>query len=412
MTKNQATKHVVVTIIAMIIMVLLGQTTAVAAEQYPVRKPVQKIGSTQFGIHSFHSQPEIPAGAFRMNCFPTWGMMNPQQGKYDWKAMDTYLSQVESWGYKDILFSLCGTPKWAGKKLSNPTLVPHFGDGASAAPRNIKYWQQFVNRFAKRYADRLTSIEVWNEATSLYQWQGTPKEMAIMTNRVYKIFKRENPNITIISADVQTGQPGWVKRFFPPYIKELKKRNWPIDAVAFHTYSGADLNEREGMLKYIHSLLIENKIPKKIPVWDTEVNYIGNFTPQQVQKRVARTFLDSWRYGIKRTYWYVWTSVDSTDVWGIPTRPGSPATEAYKRIVSWTKNSRLEKCTTTKNNVVSCSFKNKTGKNFMIVWQREENKTNLYTVPNQYTQQCFFETGTCESIVGKISITDTPTKVI
>jgi len=393
-----------------LILTLFSAGVANAVKTKPTSQSQIVISDTRFGIHSFFDKPGVSAGTMRMNCHPTWEQMNPSRGVFSWTEMDAYLSKVETWGYKDILFTICGTPAWAATKPNDPTKIPYFGE-QGASPPAMSYWKQFVTSFIKRYGKRLDAIEVWNEATSLWQWQGTPKQMAQMTNIVYKIARKEAPHLKIVSANIQTGQPGWVDRFMPEYARELAKLGWPIDVIAFHTYSGADLTQRTSMLKYVHRLLKTHKVPQNIPVWDTEVNYIGSFTDTQSATRVARTFLDSWRYNIERTYWYVWTSLGSTNTWGIPTEPNSAATLAYNTIVSWTLNSRMQKCVE-KTNSVSCNF-TRGRKSFSIAWAKTEGTTAEVTANRKQTMVCQLQSSTkcSKNPTKKVLVNSTPTLI-
>jgi polysaccharide biosynthesis protein PslG len=387
-----------------------------AKKKKPKPKPprtarvVTGVSGSVFGIHSYQGKPGVPAGTFRINCHPLWRDMNPAQGVYDWTEMDQLLALVESYGYTNIIFSMCGTPEWAAKQpLPQPSVQQYYGPYSSAAPSNMSYWRDFVTALAKRYRGRIDAYEVWNEATSKYLWQGTADEMAEMTSIAYKAVKAADPRTVVVGANSQTvEQPGWFKSFFPAYMSGLKARGWPVDAVAIHTYAGAQgsrpadpmsvlVKRRPAMLQIVVETIAASKVPSRVELWDTETNYMGRFNTATQQTLLAHTYLDSWRFGIRRTYWYAWTL--APDKWlGVPMRPGDPSVTAYARLVSWTEGSKLVGCTQKKQLVV-CDFK-KSRKTFQIAYLLRYSGSTSFT-PARTNRQCLLTSSSCRSVKKK-----------
>ena len=173
-------------------------------------------------------------------------------------------------------------------------------------------WRQFVRAFVSRYADRISAYETWNEATSPYLWQGKPDEMAQMTKILHTAVQELDPTAKVVSANSQMGeQPAWFDSFFPRYMRGLASRGWPVDALSVHTYSGnpahsdALLRRPEELDHFVESVSTQG-VPRARRVLGHRDELPRGGRSRTQQALVARSFLDSWRHGIRRTYWYMW----------------------------------------------------------------------------------------------------------
>lgn len=332
--------------------------------QLPGVRRVGRIAESSFGIHSYAGAPGLSAGTFRLACAPTWNKVQLTEKTFNWASVDDMLNRVRSYGYSDVLFSFCGTPGWAAKKpLPRPDVQPYWGKYGSAAPAKMTYWRDFVTKFVARYHSRISAYEVWNEATSPYLWQGTPAEMAQMTRILHDVVRSLDPTADVVSANSQTvEQSAWFNSFFPKYMRALATRGWPVDAVSIHTYAGApDTTPAEGLRKRVVSLrevvaaMKKARVPSRIELWDTETNYLGRARSRSYQQAlVARTYLDSWRFGVTRTYWYMWTKERNSWL-GVQMRRGAPGVQAYNTLASWTRNATFRGCLQ-KKGYQSCRF--------------------------------------------------------
>lgn len=85
--------------------------------------------------------------------------------------------------------------------------------------------------------------------------------------------------------------------------------------------------------------------PATIPIWDTELNYglagPGDIPAQKIKGQkaagwVVRTYMDDLRYGLARSYWYIWTQ-KPYPLLGIQAYPGPRPSRASSpsRTGSW-----------------------------------------------------------------------------
>ncbi|MFN8125147.1 MAG: hypothetical protein U0R64_01355 [Candidatus Nanopelagicales bacterium] len=341
-----------------------------------------KITPETFGIHSNVQKPGVSAGAFRMACTPLWRQVELGRHSYDWRRFDFMVNRAHAWGYSDIMYTFCGTPTWAGKSVSRPT-NEIFGPRSTSAPAKMSYYRDYVTAVVKRYKGRITSYQAWNEITSPQFFQGTAKQMAKMTKILNTVVAKYDPRATVVAASVQTHYDSYYQPMAPPYFKALKKLRWPVDVVAGHFYpagkGGPDT--RMQRIAMLQKDLRKYKKPRRVAMWDTEANFWTSVPSKGIKGKVrgkkaatflARNYLDTWRSGLKRSYWYIWTvGAQDLNFPGVQLRTGDPATTAYNRLAAWTVGSRFSKCKT-KGTLVRCSFRK--GSSFEIAFTTKGKK--------------------------------------
>jgi hypothetical protein len=188
--------------------------------------------------------------------------------------------------------------------------------------------------------------------------------MADLTARAHAIIKREQPGAVVVAAS--TGSR-WVKgftEFYPEYLEALGNVGWPIDAFSVHLYPTASgtPQDRAYLLGMMKTALRIAEAPAR-PIWETEINYgitsPGTNEPARaipdvdIPGYVARTYLDSLRYGVARSYWYAWTP--EYRLLGIQMWNGYAATRYYVTTRDWLVGSTFSGCSTA-GVVVLCNF--------------------------------------------------------
>lgn len=314
-----------------------------------------------FGNHPIVGTPEF-AGTVRLwDVSTSWNLIERRRGQYSWGALDREVAKAEAAG-QEVLLVLGGTPEWAAVAAAPG---PEFaGTGSSMPMTDPALFEDYVRAVVRRYGGRIAAYQIWNEANIAQFWRGTPELMADLTARASRIIKDAVPGATVVAAS--TGSR-WVKgftEFYPDYLAALKEFNWPIDAFAVHLYPLPDGTPRDRafLLGMMNTALTIAQAPP-LPIWETEINYgitnpgsgdAARFIPDgDIPGYVARTYLDSLRYGIARSYWYAWTP--EYRLLGIQMWNGYLATQAYARVRSWIVGSTFHGCSTD-GVVVQCNF--------------------------------------------------------
>ena len=330
------------------------------------------VTATLFGNHPIVGTPEF-AGTVRLwDVSTSWNQIERQRGRYSWGALDREVAKAEAAG-QQVLLVLGGTPEWAA--VAAAPGAEFAGPGSSMPMTDPSLFEDYVRAVVNRYGGRISAYQIWNEANISQFWRGTPELMADLTARAYPIIKQAVPGATVVAAS--TGSR-WVKgftEFYPDYLAALREFGWPIDAFAVHLYPlpGGTPRDRAFLLGMMKTALSIAQAPD-LPIWETEINYgitnpgsgdsARSIPEAEIPAYVARTYLDSLRYGIARSYWYAWTP--EYRLLGIQMWNGYLATQAYARVREWVIDSTFHGCSTS-GAVVQCNF-DRAGSPFYVAY--------------------------------------------
>jgi hypothetical protein len=297
---------------------------------------------------------------------------------------------------RKVLYVLGPTPSWAATRPSGP-------------PRRMADMQEFVSKVAQRYGDRIYAFEMWNEANLSHYYSGTPRQMARMTRAVRDTLDEEGVGWLLVAASTTVRIMSTLYRFYPSYLSELKRLDWPIDAFALHTYPrpGGAPDEHTAGVVLVKSMLDAAGAPE-LPILDTELNYgLGgldlpkrDIVPPDSGEYIAQTFLEALRLGLSSVEWYAWTALEYP-LLGLQMHPGTLQTNA-----SWTAIQHLlvgaafvgcaEQAA-----VILCGFE-RDGERFAVAYS-PSGTTFTVPLPSAWTTQCRLD-GPCSPVTGDVSV--------
>ncbi len=331
-------------------LVLAAGLAAVPAQAAPAPATTGgPVPDTAFGLHvpgiSQGTDPSVSYGSVRLwDSGVAWGQVEQKSGKFWWNGLDAAISNANSQNVK-ILYVLGSTPKWAASNTKQGTYP---NKGAASMP-SMKAWKSWVTAVTQRYADSIESYQIWNEANLTTFWQGTPKQMAQLTKEAAKIIRKNDPTAKVVAASSTVRLQSAYKKFFPAYLKELKKAGWPIDAVSVHLYppSTGTPASRADYIAQVKTDMSKAKVPAGKELWDTEINYgiAGpgskypdvNIEGPTAAAWVAQTYLDDIRLGVNRAYWYFWAP--NSNLVGIQTYDNTAGATALQAVKNWLNGS-------------------------------------------------------------------------
>ena len=331
---------------------------AVGLLAMPTTASAKTIGPEQFGLHvqtlGAGATPSASVSAVRLwDSGVRWDQIETSKGVYNWAALDRAVSAAERAGADEILYVLGSTPKWAASKFSNVDL---YGPGTASLPKKSSYYLKYAKAVAQRYKGRITSYQIWNEANTRSFYNGGKFDgwikLAALTKDASKAIRKIDKRADIVAASstVIPTPKFQTESFFFRYLRELKRQKASVDAISVHLYP---VNPKQGPDSRVASIAAVRKVMAKVglkkPLWDTEVNYGDRRNPanQVVPKPkkaatyVSRTYLDSARYGIARTFWYGWDinvlGITMSNPDGSPTRAGQAflTTREWLTAGSW-----------------------------------------------------------------------------
>ena len=369
---------------------LIGSTIAMAPAA-----SANPVPDVQFGMHvpaiANGERPNANTGAVRLwDSGVAWGQVQQKKNLFWWNGLDAAIASANAQNMQ-ITYVLGSTPKWAQK---NPKKGNYPYNGTGSANPKAKDWKRWVTAVAQRYGNSIDAYQIWNEANLADFYTGNPKQMAKLTRDAYRIIKRYDPTAKVVAASSTVRLEKAYKRFFPAYLKELRKMGWPVDAISVHTYPDGKGTPGD-RLKLIDQVLVDvkkAKVPDRIELWDTEVNYgikgPGKIRGQQIGGAqaadwTASTFLDSIMTGIDRTYWYYWFRPDGR--LGIILQDGTTGAVGYQTAYDWMVGS-FYSCTRGNANTPNVCQLGDAVDPEVVVWSNEG--VGTYTVPAGATEQC------------------------
>lgn len=343
--------------------------------------------------------PDIPVGAYRVwDNQATWSAIEQAQGQYNWTNLRNTINTAKANGVTDILMVLAGTPGWATDDPASGGLAGVL-PGAAGIPRDLTWWDNWVNAVVDNFGNDISAYQIWNEANLSTFSTATPAEMATLTKRAYDIIKRKDPSALVVAPSTGTRLAGPFKKWYPAYLRALRDQGWPVDVWAVHTYP-ASLGtpvDRAALAKMYAQVLRQGGAPN-LPVWDTENNFglkgPGPQNPdvdiegEKAGQWVARTYLDALDLNMSRVYWYRWEGPN--DLWGIQMFNGTVGALAYKTLYGWLVGATYNGCTTKRGNT-TCSF-TKDGKAFDVIYTQRGNQSTFRGLRG--SQVCMLN-GTC-----------------
>jgi hypothetical protein len=326
-----------------------------------------------FGLHAppdSGAAPSIPYGYLRLwDSGVSWAEMNPARNEFNFDKLAKAITVAQGKNAA-VLYVLGKTPTWAS------------GGSDSAPPKDMAYVREFIYAMCMKFGGTIASYESWNEGNLQTFWSGSPQQLADVTLAVNDAINTCKKNYAtpidprVFAASTGTRAEGAFANNFSLYLAALKQLNWPVDGYTVHSYPSAagGPDERIDGLAQFKTMLALNGAPTK-PIYDSEVNYgLAGLGQDHVDidestsaAYLSRTYIDSVRYGIASTFWFLWTDAYYSKL-GIQLTPASAVTQAaWTATQSWLVGGRMQRCGEFAN-VTMCQLTDGGGTLSTIAW--------------------------------------------
>jgi len=277
------------------------------------------------GIHPDFTKP-VPDEVTHVRIWDSgaaWCQIHVAPNSYDWTRLDELVAKCHG---KHITYVISGCPRWLAKYPNQPHAAPWLGSGSNSMPYDIEEFNKFVWNLATRYKGRISAYEVWNEpqlADFLYPYTNAQCNMlARMTSRAYQTIKTCDPLALVLAASVLARPSSGGMRRAKRYLKALKRRGWPVDAMTCHIYPeiGTGVHRWEWMLDKTVNKLKRMGAPRRL--WITESTY-GLLGPVIPEAKATQLINDT--YAIAGGRFIHWYAANRRDLGGMPiiTKQGS-----------------------------------------------------------------------------------------
>jgi O-antigen ligase len=125
-----------------------------------------------------------------------WDRIEASPGRFDWSEYDPIIDAVEATGNLRLVAVLMNTPGWARPANAAP-------DDPTAPPEFPASFARFAGEFARRYGDRIDTVQVWDEPNLFTNWGRLPPRAAEYTallSDAYHAIHAADPHVTVIAA--------------------------------------------------------------------------------------------------------------------------------------------------------------------------------------------------------------------
>lgn len=250
------------------------------------------------------------AGLIWIRGFPTFNVLEPERGRFEWQPADAFLATATEHGMK-----VCGLFLY-----STPWIPP----GAGHLPvRNLPAWAEYVSAVVNRYKDQVKHWEVWNETPNFIA-DGTAEDYARTVVAAYEAAKKADPSCQV-GLSIQSVNVHWIQQ-----VIAAGARNH-FDFIAVHPYEVLGLVESDGLEAQYMSIVptirkmlaASNPSRAQVPIWFTEIGYdAGHDEPGQASALV-KAFVLGIAQGVERIFWFEGIDGDSGPM-GLLRADGTP----------------------------------------------------------------------------------------
>ncbi len=167
-----------------------------------------------------------PLGAKHARMQAGWAKTERQRGVYDWSWLDVIVDDALAQSVQPWLQLSYGNPLYPGG--GGPTL----GDGVPTSPEALAAWDNWVRGTIRRFKNRVTEWEVWNEPEGSKKF--TVEEYTRFYLRTAAIIRAEQPAARIYALAFSSRQVAYAEGFLLG-VRAAGKLDL-IDAITFHAY--------------------------------------------------------------------------------------------------------------------------------------------------------------------------------
>ncbi len=323
----------------------------------------------------------------------SWRDLQPTEGAPNLAPLKAAVAHAKALGASEIMYTLGNTPKWAASDPNSKLGL--YGPGSNSHPARNSYYTDFLKAVATGVPG-ITSFQVWNEANLKDFYLGSPAQIAQLTKDARAALNSVGSGAALVAASTTVRAKGPVGKFGKAYGAAMRKAGaWKaVNAVSAHFYPPAKNgpSTRVSYMKTVKKYYKRYGAGRKA-LWDTEMNF-GDTRPYMKVKRqytgttaatyVARTFIDSMRYGVYRVFWYGWDiNVLGTDMISRGAdRSQTSGGKAFLETQDWMVGKTWLGCKV-KSKVTTCTLRAPNGTRQTI---RYASKTKSFKVPAGATQ--------------------------
>jgi polysaccharide biosynthesis protein PslG len=263
------------------------------------------------------------AGIRWIRGFPTFNVIEPAQGKFDWSAVDHMIATAAK---NNMTIS--------GLFFYNAPWIPSKG-GSSLPVENLPAWSEYVSKVVAHCKGSVKYWEVWNE-TPNFIGKGTPAEYARTVVAAHEAAKAADPTCQV-GLSIQSQNVNWIEQTIEAGAKDH------FDFIAVHPYETLGLVESDGCEAEFMSIvptirkMLAAKNPGRsgVPIWFTEIGRDAGKDTRSQATALVKAYTLGLAQGVTRINWFEGKDGDSGPM-GLLQGDGTPR-PAYTAMSNLTR---------------------------------------------------------------------------
>ena len=152
-----------------------------------------------------------------------WNQIEPERGRYDWTAVDTFVDQLQS--PDEALIAVFSSSTWASERPS--TMLP------PAPAKNLDDYYRFVFDLVSHCKGRVRYWQNDCEPNNPIFWSGTKEQFVDQLKIFYKAVKAADPDAIVVAG-------GYDGLFNPPDMSPMYNQQAGLDFFDYVLKEGRD----------------------------------------------------------------------------------------------------------------------------------------------------------------------------
>ena len=262
------------------------------------------------------------AGIRWIRGFPTFNVIEPAQGKFDWSSVDAMIATAAK---NNMTIS--------GLFFYNAPWINSKGD--SLPIENLPAWSDYVSKVVEHSKGSVKYWEVWNE-TPNFIGKGTAADYGRTVVAAYDAAKAADPTCQV-GLSIQSQNVNWIEQTIEAGAKDH------FDFIAVHPYESLGAVESDGWEAEFMSIvptirkMLARRNPRKadVPIWFTEIGRDAGKDEKSQATSLVKAYTLSLAQGVTRINWFEGKDGDSGPM-GLLRGDGTPR-PAYNAMSNLTR---------------------------------------------------------------------------
>ncbi len=238
------------------------------------------------------------AGIRWIRGFPTFNVLEPERGRFDWSSADAMMATAAS-NKMTISGLFFYNAPWIGAK----------GEGLPVA--DLPAWSEYVSQVVTHCKARVKYWEVWNE-TPNFIGKSSAADYARTVVSAYDAAKAADPTCQV-GLSIQSQNVNWIEQTIQAGAKDH------FDFIAVHPYETLGVVESDGwnavfmgIVPTLRKMLAaRNPGRANVPVWFTEIGREATHGESSQAAALIKAFTMAIAQGVIRVNWFEGKDGDS-----------------------------------------------------------------------------------------------------